>query len=94
MRDIQGSWGRLRLPLDANDTKGRQLLLRNCSRMTNIRAHRVGVSEIRNVYMPAWHENREDAMLWEEFDTLLFGEIRKHDCVARFHIRLREELGL
>jgi hypothetical protein len=94
MRDIQGSWGRLRLPLDANDTAGRQLLLRNCSRMTNIRAQRIGISEIRNTYMPAWQENRGDALIWEEFEMLLFGQIRRHDRVARFHIRLQEELNL
>jgi hypothetical protein len=38
MRTMQGSFGRLRVPLDINDKMGRQALLETCVWLNNIRA--------------------------------------------------------
>ncbi|RDX44913.1 hypothetical protein OH76DRAFT_1457874 [Lentinus brumalis] len=40
--------------------------------------------EIRNVYTQIWEE-AEDADIWNDFKNVLFGEIRRHDRVSRFH---------
>jgi hypothetical protein len=36
--------------------------------------------------MPIWKE--EDGSLWDSFETMLFGEIRKNDRVSRFHLHV------
>jgi len=64
MRTIQGSFGRLRVPLDINDEIGRQELLESCVRLNNIRTRCVGINQIRSVYMPVWKAS-EDEQLWE-----------------------------
>lgn len=84
MRQMRGSFGRLRLPLDANDDQGRKDLLTVCVRMNNVRARRVRISEIRSVYDPIWNPT-EDEDLWRGFEDMLFRDIRRHDRVARFH---------
>ncbi|KIK34262.1 hypothetical protein CY34DRAFT_26895 [Suillus luteus UH-Slu-Lm8-n1] len=52
MRMMQGSFGRLRVPLDVNDRARRQRLLEVCVRLSNVRAICVGINQIRSVYMP------------------------------------------
>jgi hypothetical protein len=37
------------------------------------------------VYMPIWHENKEEEYIWRNFEDMLFSEQRKRDRVARFH---------
>ena len=83
MRALQGSFGRLRLPLEINDDGGRADLLEVCVRMNNVRALLVGINQIRNVYMPIWQD--EDDRLWSGFERMLFGDIQWHDRVSRFH---------
>lgn len=46
MRDYQGSFPRLRLPLPVSDVPWRQDLLENMSRMHQLRVRRVGVNQI------------------------------------------------
>ncbi|KIP10780.1 hypothetical protein PHLGIDRAFT_65051 [Phlebiopsis gigantea 11061_1 CR5-6] len=84
MRALQGSFGRLRLPLDINDSSARADLLETCVRMNNVRALRVGIHQIRNVYAPIW-QNGEDERLWNGFERLLFPEIQRGDRIARFY---------
>jgi hypothetical protein len=37
MRALQGAFGRLRMPLDVNDSKGRKEILECCIRLHNVR---------------------------------------------------------
>ncbi|KAI0308625.1 hypothetical protein OF83DRAFT_206224 [Amylostereum chailletii] len=83
MRALQGSFGRLRVPLKIDDDNGRADLIELCARLSNIRALCVGVSEIRNVYEPLWRD--EDDELWFQFENMMIGEIRRRDRVSRFH---------
>jgi hypothetical protein len=92
MRDIQGPFGRLRLPMDPNDHEGRERTLSNCVRLTNLRARRVGISQIKNVYDPIWKENPEEAAMWDGFRDMLFGDVVHRDRVSRFHLRLMENI--
>lgn len=80
---VCGAFGRLRLPLEAEDDEARSDMLEICMRLSNIRTKRVRISQIRTVYMPIWQDGYE--RLWEGFETMLFGEIQKADRVARFH---------
>lgn len=90
MRQLRGGFGRLRLPLDVNDPEGRTDLLENCLRSMNLRTNLCGVSEIRNVYMQVWEE-AEDADIWNGFENVLFGDLRRRDRVSRFHRIVVEE---
>lgn len=85
MRAVQGVFGRLRIPLEANDDEGRANLLETCMRLANVRTKRVGINQIRNVYIPIWQG--EDDHLYNDMEALLYGEpqTRYVDRVARFH---------
>lgn len=89
MRVLQGSFGRLRVPLpcstDDEDKEIRNEILELCFRLSNVRARCVGINQIRQVYMPIWRES-EDAQLWDDLGGMLFGEIRRRDRVSRFHL--------
>ena len=88
MRTIQGSFGRLRMPLPIGDTRARANLIEICVRLSNVRARLVGISQIKAVFMPIWKE--EDGKLWDSFETMLFGQIRQKDRVSRFHLHVDE----
>jgi hypothetical protein len=85
MRTIRGAFGRLRVPLPIRNRELRQRLLENTSRLTNIRARRVGISQIRTVYLGVWRES-EDQRMWTDLGDMLFGDIRRRDRVSRFHL--------
>jgi hypothetical protein len=84
MRGLQGSFGRLRIPLEINRNAERGDLLEICVRLHNLRARLVGINQIRSVYMPLWKHTREEEV-WSNFENMLFGEQRRSDRVARFH---------
>ncbi|CDO76663.1 hypothetical protein BN946_scf184752.g1 [Trametes cinnabarina] len=84
VRQLRGGFGRLRVPLDINDDIGRSDLLEVCLRSMNLRTSRVGISQIRNVYMRIWEE-AEDSDIWQAFEGVVFGQLRRRDHVARFH---------
>ncbi|KAH9944896.1 hypothetical protein B0H21DRAFT_436067 [Amylocystis lapponica] len=90
MRGLQGSFGRLRLPLDIHRIKRRQSLLENCVRMNNVRARLIGISQIRNVYMPIWKDGDGDGV-WEDLGNFLMRDIRRNDRVSRFHLVVASE---
>jgi hypothetical protein len=48
---MQGVFSRLQVPLNINDPMGRQRLLEACVRLHNLRVQRVGINQIRSVYM-------------------------------------------
>ncbi|KZW01164.1 hypothetical protein EXIGLDRAFT_738600 [Exidia glandulosa HHB12029] len=83
MRTMQGSFGRLRLPLPVTDLQRRQGLLETCVRLFNLRARVVGISQILNTYVPLWKD--DDEQLWTAFEEMLFPEIIRRDRVSKFH---------
>ncbi|KAG6824837.1 hypothetical protein H0H92_005660 [Tricholoma furcatifolium] len=84
-RTLQGSFGRLRMPLDINDAESRADTLETTVRLHNLRCRRVGFNQIQSVYMPIWHSTLEDEEIWLNFENIVFGEQRRNDRVARFH---------
>ena len=91
MRAIQGSFGRLRIPLDCNDNAGRGDLIEICLRLHNLHTIKVGINQIRTVYMQYWQETAEDMEIWTGFEEMLFSEQQKRDRVARFHVNFEYE---
>jgi hypothetical protein len=85
MRGLQGSFGRLRVPLEVNYSERRSDLLEICVRLFNLRTRLVGINQIRNVYMPIWRADEQDE-LWEQFETMLFSEQRSKDRVSQYHL--------
>lgn len=77
-RMLQGSFGRLRVPLDINKMESRQELLELCCRLNIVRARVVGINQIRNVYMPVW-KTSEDEQLWNNLGDMLLRDIRHRD---------------
>jgi hypothetical protein len=84
MRTMQGSFGRLRVPLPIKNSDQRCDILECVSRLFNLRARTVGHNQIRTVYMPNWEGDQEE--LWETFKNMLFSEQRRNDRVRRFHL--------
>ncbi|KAF7340349.1 hypothetical protein MVEN_01954100 [Mycena venus] len=85
MRGLQGSFGRLRIPLEINRQRECGDLIEICLRLNNLRARLVGINQIRNVYIPLWKQNREDEEVWSHFESMMFKDQRRSDRVARFH---------
>ena len=86
MRELQGSFGRLRIPLEIEDMEKRADLIECCFRLHNLRTRLVGINHIRNVYVPVWREGNGERV-WEGFEDILFSDQRKHDRVSTFHIQ-------
>lgn len=59
MRGLQGSFGRLRIPLEIGRNDQRGNLIETCVRLNNLRAECVGINQIRAVYMPLWKQTQE-----------------------------------
>lgn len=88
MRGLQGAFGRLRVPLEIGNKDLRGDLIEICVRLHNLRAIRVGINQIRTVYLKHWQETDDDIAVWRDFENMLFAEQRQKDRVARFHITL------
>jgi len=65
-------------------------LMETTVRLTNLRAHCVGISQIHNVYMPIWKAS-EDEQLWVDLGDMTFGDVWKRDRVSRFHLVVVDE---
>ncbi|RDX41858.1 hypothetical protein OH76DRAFT_1458999 [Lentinus brumalis] len=85
MRQLQGAFGRMRVPLPIDKADMRYSLLLLIMRMHQIRVRKVGISEIRNVYVPIWQEGDEMLELWSEWERMVFREVRRRDRVSKFH---------
>ena len=83
MRSLQGAFGRLKLPLDPNDDRGRYRLLLVCVRIHQLRARVVGVNQLKNVFVPAWRDC--DTKAYDEFEKMLFSDIIGRDRIGRFY---------
>ena len=92
MRTLQGSFGRLCIPLDINNPDGQQQLLEVCVCVFNLRARLVGINQICSVYLPIWQES-EDERLWTALGDMVFDDICRHDHVARFHLVFQPDNG-
>jgi len=84
-RTLQGSFGRLRIPLEVKHAERRADLLEICMRLHNLRCRRVGFNQIRSVYVPHWRAGWEAEEVWNAFEALLFSDQRKMDRVSQFH---------
>lgn len=85
MRSLQGSFGRLRVPLEINHSDRRGDLLEICVRLQNLRTEMVGINQLRTVYMPVW-KAAEQEEIWSHFEDMLFKDQRHNDRVSRFHL--------
>ncbi|TDL21495.1 hypothetical protein BD410DRAFT_749630 [Rickenella mellea] len=85
MRAIQGSFGRLRVPLPIEDAAARGDLLEICMRLHNVRTRLVGINQIRSVYEPIWRDG-DQAEIWDGFEDMLFSEQRSRDRVSAYHV--------
>ena len=85
MRELQGSFGRLQIPLGAEDMEKRANLIKTCFQLHNLRTRLDGINQIKNVYAPAWSEG-ESRRVWEGFENILFSDQRKYDHVGMFHV--------
>lgn len=83
-RALQGTFGRLRVPLQVNYAELRGDLLEICMRLFNLRTREVGHNQIQSVYMPIWKDNEQE-QLWRDFEGMLFSDQRRNDRVARYH---------
>jgi hypothetical protein len=90
-RALQGCFGRLRVPLEANHTACRGDLLEICARLHNLRTRMVGINQIRSVYMPIWKADEQEE-IWANFENILFSVQRKNDRVRRFHLSAERSL--
>ncbi|CAA7270632.1 unnamed protein product [Cyclocybe aegerita] len=84
-RGLQGAFGRLRVPLPIDNAERQGNLLEICNRLNNLRTRRVGINQIRTVYMRYWQDTAEDIDIWQNFENMLFSDQRKNDRVACFH---------
>ncbi|QRV77090.1 DDE superfamily endonuclease [Ceratobasidium sp. AG-Ba] len=87
MRAIQGAFGRLKMPLDANDTKWRQLVIETCLRMHNVRTRTVEINQIRTVYMPVFTNGRERDF-FDVMGSMIFSDIRRSDRLREHYLEL------
>ncbi|KAG8723227.1 hypothetical protein FRC09_004209 [Ceratobasidium sp. 395] len=87
MRAIQGAFGRLRMPLDANDTEWRCTVIETCFRMHNLRTRLVEINQIRTVYMPVFTNGREHSF-FDKLHAMIFSEIRRNDRLRQYYIEL------
>lgn len=88
MRTLQGSFGRLRVPLPINYHHIRGDILEVIARLYNLRARKVGFNQIRTVYLPLWDPHDD---FWLSFESMLFADQRRNDRVNRFHLIVNEE---
>lgn len=84
-RSLQGSFGRLRMPLPIGNIAARGDLLEVCFRLYNLRAREVGLNQICEVYMPIWQAGDQE-LIWNHFEDVFFGDQRKLDRVSKFHL--------
>lgn len=90
-RTIQGSFGRLRVPLPIQHEDVRGDLLEVIMRLYQVRTRKVGINQITTVYMNVWKDGEQER-LWDNFERILFTDQRKIDRVSRFHMEVVEQV--
>jgi hypothetical protein len=81
MRCLQGSFGRLKLPLPAEDNKYRYMVLEICVYLHNVRTRLEGIIQVTTVYEKGWKSGGE----YTEFKEMLFRDIKKNDRIRRYY---------
>lgn len=89
MRGIQGTFGRLRIPLRINYNNLRADLLESCVRLYNFRTQSIGHNQIRTVYMEVWSAEEQ---LWLTFENVAFAEQTRNDRVRKFYMIFGDDL--
>ncbi|KAE9400101.1 hypothetical protein BT96DRAFT_957063 [Gymnopus androsaceus JB14] len=87
MHTMQGSFGRLRVPLQITYHEWHGNLLEAYTQLFNLRTRCIGYNQIQTVYMPIWSANEQE-QIWTDFKILLFGEQPKLDHIACFHLHV------
>jgi len=90
MHTMQDSFGRLHIPLNINSENCCKQLLETCCRLSNVQTHCVGISQIKNVYMPIW-KAAEDEQLWLSLGDMIFVDIQKRDRISCFHLVVKHQ---
>ncbi|KIM55807.1 hypothetical protein SCLCIDRAFT_30069 [Scleroderma citrinum Foug A] len=88
MRAIQGSFGRLQMPLNIDHDERRGNLIEVCLWLHNMRTVKIGINQIHTMYVPNWQQTEEDQEVWTGFANMLFSDQIKKDRVSRFHVTL------
>ena len=83
MHALQGSFSQLHIPMDSSHGRQHGDILELSIHLHNLQISCVGIGQTQHVYMPAWQGDNNE--LWLRFEHLLFLDIRRRDCVARFH---------
>lgn len=82
MRSLQGSFSQLKMPLPADDSEFRAVVLETCARLHQVRTRVVEINQIRAVYEVVWREGR--STIYEDFERMLFKDMKANDHIARF----------
>ena len=85
MRSIQGSFGRLQVPLEIAHKERQGNLLETRVRLHNLQVQKVGINQIKNVYVKQWTKLQEQEELWRHFENMLFKDQCANDRVQGFH---------
>lgn len=80
MRALQGSFGRLRVPMPCDDKEYRKYLLEACSRVHQLRVRLLGINQIKTVYGKIW---TDEDIIYDTFRRMVFGQIQQHDRISR-----------
>jgi hypothetical protein len=81
IRGIQGSFGRLKMPMSVDDSAYRFRLLEVCCRLHNLRVSLEGIDQIKTVYEEIWKSGGS----YTDFGDKSFRDIQKNDRVWRFY---------
>ena len=84
---LQGAFGQLCLPLPIQNSDQHSNLLEIIVRLQNLRTRKVGFNQIQTVYMPIWKAGDQER-IWNEFESMMFGELRNNDHVTQYHIEV------
>jgi hypothetical protein len=79
MQCLQRAFGRLKIPMPADDSMFRQVLIMLYARLHNARARIVGIKQIRTVYEGIWTE--AGLGVYKDFKNWLFSDIQKNDRI-------------
>jgi hypothetical protein len=88
MRALQGSFGRLRMPLDITNHQARGDLIETCVRLHNLRTRKIGRNQIKSVYLPVWTSGENQ--FFERVHAMMFPAIRRNDRISRYYVELEQ----
>jgi hypothetical protein len=81
MRCLQGSFGRLRVPMPADDAEYRYRLLEVCCRLHNVQTRLEGINQIKTVY----EAQQQHSEQFSELSDLLFGGNKRNERIRRYY---------